>query len=50
MNEGYKEVYFNQYCGLCKYKDTAEENDPCAECLTNPVNSNSHKPVNYEEK
>lgn len=50
MDEGYKEVYFNQYCSLCKHKDCPEENDPCDECLSNPVNANSHKPVKYEEK
>ena len=50
MDEGYKEVYFGQYCSLCKYKDCSEENDPCDECLSNPVNASSHKPVKYEEK
>ena len=50
MNDGDKEVYFNQYCGLCKYKDYPEKDDPCDECLSNPVNSCSHKPVKFEEK
>lgn len=45
-----KEVYFDQYCKTCQYKDVDESEDPCDECLNEPVNSYSHKPVNYEEK
>ena len=45
----YKEVYFNEYCSKCKYKDTLESDDPCDECLTNPSNIDSHKPINFKE-
>ena len=48
--DGLKEVYFNQYCKTCQHKDVDESEDPCDECLNEPVNSYSHKPVNYEEK
>ena len=50
MEEGYKEVYFGEYCKKCKHFNTDSGKDPCDECLTNPVNLYSHKPVNYEEK
>lgn len=50
MEDIEKEVYFDQYCKTCKYAKTKEEDDPCDECLANPVNVNSHKPVKYEEK
>lgn len=46
----YKEVYFDQYCNNCKYKDKLEKDDPCDECLTEPVNLYSHKPVKWEAK
>ena len=46
----YKEVYFDPYCKECKYEKLKDEEDPCNECLTNPVNTYSHKPVNFEEK
>lgn len=46
----YKEVDFYKYCPTCQYKETAEGEEPCNECLTNPSNVNSHKPVNYKEK
>ena len=49
-SEESKEVYFHQYCKTCKYEKKSEEEDPCYECLDNPVNSYSHKPVNWEEK
>lgn len=45
-----KEVYFDQYCKTCKYCEVNEAEDPCDECLSNPVNTYSHKPVNYENK
>lgn len=49
MEEVYKEVYFNEYCNSCMYKDTKEADEPCAECLCYPANTYSHKPINYEE-
>ena len=45
-----KEVYFATYCPLCKNQALPETEDPCNECLTEPVNIESHKPVNFEEK
>ena len=46
----FKEVYFDNFCYLCKYKDNAEEQDPCDRCLNEPVNENSHTPLYYERK
>lgn len=43
-----KEVYFDKYCEKCKYKDLKEAKDPCHECLSNPVNLYSHKPINFK--
>ena len=50
MEDIYKEVYFEEYCKNCKYWEKKENEEPCDECLENPVNLYSHKPVNYEEK
>lgn len=50
MEESYKEAYFNQYCDSCKHKEKKETEDPCDDCLENPVNVYSHKPVRWEEK
>lgn len=44
-----KEVFFDQYCSKCKNFGTPEGDDPCDECLENPSNDDSHKPVNFEE-
>ena len=49
-SEGYKEVYFEQYCKTCKYKDANEADYPCDECLSEPMNIYSHKPTKYVEK
>ena len=50
MDEDLMEVYFHKYCKTCVHKDENEAEDPCDECLANPVNSCSHKPVNWKEK
>lgn len=50
MDDSYKEVYFGEYCKTCEYCDKAEYEDPCDDCLNEPVNTYSHKPVFYKEK
>lgn len=45
-----KEVYFYEYCKTCKYAKLKSDEEPCNECLMNPTNEYSHKPVNYKEK
>lgn len=44
-----KIVEFGKYCHKCKYSDLDESEDPCWDCLDEPVNVNSHKPVKFEE-
>jgi len=50
MDESYKEVYFDKYCKTCKHEKEKGYETPCEECLDNPTNLYSHKPVNWEEK
>ena len=50
MEQEYFEVDFEKYCKSCKYKDLDEVKDPCNECLDEPCNLNSCKPVKYEEE
>lgn len=45
----HKIVDFARYCERCKYWYTKPEDEPCNECLTNPTNVNSQKPVNYKQ-
>lgn len=45
-----KEVYFDKYCPTCKYETNLEAESPCDECLAHPSNTDSHKPVYWEEK
>ena len=49
MENEKKIVNFEKYCKTCKYKDVKEVKDPCNECLDNPVNDHSEKPVMYKE-
>lgn len=42
------EVLFGEYCKTCKYKNYSETDSPCAECLAEPVNLYSRKPVKWE--
>lgn len=50
MDDLYKEVYFGHYCKRCKHWELSEDKDPCDECLANPANLYSHKPIKFEEK
>ncbi len=50
MDESYKEVYFGEYCKNCEYRNRLEIQEPCDDCLNEPVNVYSHKPVFYKEK
>ena len=45
-----KIVIFDQYCSKCVYADKSESEDPCWECLDEPTNFGSVKPVNFEPK
>lgn len=48
--DGMKEVFFDKYCKSCRYEKTKESEEPCNECLSEPANQYSHKPVKYEQK
>ena len=50
MDDSYKEVRFDQYCQKCKHYNKNEDEEPCDQCLNNPTNLYSHKPINFEEK
>lgn len=49
-NDERKEVYFDKYCHMCVACDKKEDEEPCFECLQNPVNLYSHKPVKFKSK
>ena len=49
MEGDYKIVDFS-WCNQCKYKNIDDTEDPCYECLDEPVNIDSHKPVYFEDK
>lgn len=44
-----KIVLFDKWCKTCKYRFKKESQDPCAQCLEYPVNTDSTKPVEYKE-
>ena len=44
----YREVDYAKYCKICKYADCPEHKDPCFECLDNPLNYCTDRPVNWE--
>ena len=51
MAEGEKkEVYFGDYCFNCKHYPKGSAEEPCNECLGQPWNYDSHKPINFEKK
>ena len=49
MEEIIKEkiVHFDEYCKKCVHWEEDDAGDTCNECLNNPSNENSHKPVKF---
>jgi hypothetical protein len=45
-----KIVEFDKYCKKCEYYKSDDAVDPCHNCLNNPTNVNSRKPVEFKEK
>lgn len=44
-------VEFDKYCKTCIFRGNNDKKgeEPCNECLDNPINQNSRKPVKYKE-
>ena len=45
-----KEVRFDLYCSQCKEEKAKETDDPCNECLAEPINQYSNKPIHFKKK
>ena len=45
-----KEVLFDEYCKICIHYQLDECEFPCDECLGEPANEDSHKPLYFKEK
>lgn len=50
MAGDYREVQFGKYCSTCVHKDVSENNPEgaCWDCLEEPLNIDSEKPVGYK--
>lgn len=45
-----KFVDFHKYCPKCQYKNYLGTMEPCTDCIDEPVNEESHKPVYFKER
>lgn len=43
------EVDFHEWCPKCEHFKLEESKDPCHDCLNQPVNDDSRKPVMFKE-
>lgn len=50
MDSHEKEVYFGEYCSKCRHEKEPEDSDVCNDCLNNPSNIDSHKPIRFEAR
>ncbi len=50
MNTRTKEADYHKYCRICKHAKVLETDDPCNDCLNQPYNIDSRKPINFEEQ
>lgn len=44
-----KHIVHFEHCNTCKYMKRKEIDDPCDECLNNPINEDTRYPINYKE-
>lgn len=44
------EVNFWKYCPTCRHLECEESEEPCCDCLEQPVAQDSRKPVKYEAR
>ena len=44
------EVYYDYYCPRCVHENVEMWDDPCENCLKNPMQPHSHKPLEYQPK
>ncbi len=47
---GMKFVDFEKYCKKCECKARDENEAPCWECIAQPVNYHSKKPIHFKER
>lgn len=45
-----KEVLFGKFCPVCEFAERSENHEPCDDCLDQPTNQDSHKPICFKEK
>lgn len=50
MINDYKEVYYHEYCTKCQYYEKDKITDRCEECMSEPINLHTHKPMKFEVK
>lgn len=43
------EVNYHEWCPKCEHFKLEEREDPCHDCLNQPVNDDSRKPVEFKE-
>jgi hypothetical protein len=50
MEIEYQEVNFHKYCKKCKHYGATAIDYPCSECMDEPTNLYTDKPVKFEKK
>ena len=50
MDEEERIVEFHKYCKKCIHETKDETDIPCVGCLDEPVNTNTDRPIYFEEK
>lgn len=43
-------VQFDTWCSKCEHRKTKETDQPCHECLSYPIQTDSTKPIHFAEK
>ena len=49
MGESHEKIVNFAYCRFCEHKNEKETSEVCSDCLENPVNVDSQRPVRFKD-
>ena len=49
MEQSHEKIVRFELCNYCEHKNRPEYEEPCSDCLDNPVNVDSVRPIHFKD-
>ena len=49
MDQSHEKIVNFAYCKFCEHKNEPESSEACSDCLENPVNIDSQRPIRFKD-